>query len=122
MLGFMEKVRGIVLGHCKSLWRGWESQQNFVAWFWHTVVALQSGCFHHFVNASSRLDKTEQICCCKLLLRSRSELQSLGVSVYFTSQKFVACLRFTAKVCGMVRGHGKYRGVVRVSWQKFVAC
>ena len=51
---------------------------------------------------------------------------------YSTSQKYVACLRLTAKVCGMVEGHGKVRGkggdYCKSAWlccgslKKFVAC
>ena len=37
------------------------------------------------------------------------------MGVYFTSQKFVACLGFTAKVYGTVEGHSKVRGMVRVT-------
>ena len=59
--------------------------------------------------------KRLKICCYTLLLRSRSELKSLGVSVYFTSQKFVACLRSTAKLRGTVGVTAKLRGMVRVT-------
>ena len=92
----------MVGGHNKRLWHGCDSLLT------HCKAGVSTTSPNDFW-----VKKTLKICCFTLQLRSRSELQSIDVGVYFTSQKFVACLRFIAKVCGMVESHGKFRGVIR---------
>ena len=99
-----------------------------------TTNELKSGCFHHFVYDSSALKRLKEICCCTLQLRSRSEVQSFHMGLYSTSIDLGFCswfsilvyaqwfcsrlgrtlrvtekvlLRVSAKVRGIVRGHGK---------------